>query len=242
MNFFSLIQLTQNKTDFVKMFVLFLLIVLILNKLPELFTNRFIVSMTIAGFVIYIYLSYRGYKTMSDYKTFKYKLKLIEDSSLNSLNNDMKVLNKYSDMSHLKNINKWAFNDSMKNMNQFLKVYQLSQNNNLIPSTLFESAKYRRTKALNELMSIIITIPPAHGIQNKETNDKYIENIMDQQLKDDVEILRKITSKYLVEMAQRLNTRWNAGNPNIFTKPIYLDKVNANSYTDPLFSKHFNIY
>ena len=242
MNFFSLIRLTQNKTDFVKMFVLFLLIILLLNKLPELFTNRFIISVSIAGITIYIYMSYRGNQTMSDYKTFKYKLKLIEDSNLNSLNNDMEILNKYSTMSHLKNINKWAFNDSMKNMNQFLKVYQLSQNNNLIPSTLYESAKYRRTKALNELMSIVIMIPPAHGIKNKETGDKYIENIMDQQLQDDVKILRKITGKYLVEMAQRMNNRWNTGNPNIFTKPIYLDKVNANSYTDPLFSKHFNIY
>ena len=232
MNFFSLLKLTQNKQDYFKYFILFLFLVITINNFPNLFTYRFALSFIISIFIIFIYIKYNANLIMDNFKMFKNKLYTIDNNNLKFLNNDIEILTIYSDIINLKKFNESAFNNSLRNINQFLKLYVFTNNSTNLHKNIYDNAIDRRNKAINELMSIIISMQPS--IENQEDNDNKLQN--------QVNKLRNLTGEYIVKISRKINYYWKTKKPNIYTKPIYIDKIVSNPYSDILFSNKFNIY
>ena len=179
---------------------------------------------------------------MDDYKIFKQRLTEIDAGNLGFLNNDFKILSIYTDLIDLKKINESAFNNSLRNINQFLKLYLYAHNNNKIQSNIYEAALYRRDLAINELMSIIVNSQSIYSIVNDVKGDKIRPKINENILKEQIKKLRDITGKYIVKISEKINYFWNNRKSYIYSKPIYIDKIKSNPYTDKLFSNKFNIY
>ena len=242
MKFLSLLKLTQNKHDYFKYFVIFLFLIVILNNFPNLFSYRFLLTFIISIVLVLAYIKYNSDYIMDDYKIFKQRLTEIDAGNLGFLNNDFKILSIYTDLIDLKKINESAFNNSLRNINQFLKLYLYAHNNNKIQSNIYEAALYRRDLAINELMSIIVNSQSIYSIVNDVKGDKIRPKINENILKEQIKKLRDITGKYIVKISEKINYFWNNRKSYIYSKPIYIDKIKSNPYTDKLFSNKFNIY
>ena len=220
---------------------LFILIVIVIlfKHFDNIFTYRSIISIFVALFCIFIVFKLRSQSILNNFVKYKNNVGLIANNSLTYLLEDIDILNIYVNIIEFRKFNPISFNESLKNMNFFLKSYDEITNTNLSDKFLFENALYRRNISLNYLLSMVINLPiNSILIQSNET--LHLPN--DVILRDAVEKLRNITSKYILDMQNRINNTWKNEDTNIFSTPIYAEDPRPNPYSDRLFSKYIDIF
>ena len=132
------------------------------------------------------------------------------DDNLSYVNNDIKLKRAFIDIRRYEGLNYVAINNALNHMERFLRI----RNNfrNIDNTTQFYSlAKMERQKALVSLKSLLLK----SRVRKREKIIRIIKYIA------------KVSKKYLYELAQINNDRWNTGNITSDISPIYVENLNG---------------
>jgi len=143
---------------------------------------------------------------------------------------------------HFKDFNSKAFNKSLQNINIFLENYDVIQNSNKFPIYIYESAVWRRSEAINQLNSIILSIPKDTAFSDVNLEHIVIDKSYEVKLLKAIKTIRAITLKYLYEMEAKINKQWKENSIYNYSYPIFSGDPAPNPYKDPLFSQNYNLY
>ena len=126
------------------------------------------------------------------------------------INNDIKLKRAFIDIRRYEGLNYVAINKALNHMERFLQI----RNNfiNIDNTTQFYSlARMERKKALISLKSLLLK---SHVRERK----KIIRII---------KYIAKVSKKYLYELAQINNDRWNTGHTTSDISPIYVENLSG---------------
>tara|TARA_B110000208_G_C11655781_1_gene389739 strand:- start:351 stop:707 length:357 start_codon:yes stop_codon:yes gene_type:complete len=118
----------------------------------------------------------------------------------------------------------------------------MSMNLNLRPTDLYVSAKDNSNRALNALKSFVIDInkyPYLDSDRNISDSDFISDN---NNIYNCRELIKSRLSIYLTEMEQKLNSDWDSGDVNIYSKPVYVDDPDGIAQSDILHSDLYDLY
>ena len=126
------------------------------------------------------------------------------------VNKDIKLKRAFIDIRKYEGLNYLAVNKSLKHMNRFLRIK--SKFRTLENSTQFYSlAKMEQTKAIISLEALLF--------KSRIRDRKKIIKI--------IKYIDKVSKKYLHELAQINNNRWNKDDITSNIGPIYVDDLNG---------------
>ena len=132
------------------------------------------------------------------------------DDNLSYINNDIKLKRAFIDIRRYEGLNYVAINNALNHMERFLLI----RNNfrNIDNTTQFYSlAKMERKKALASLKSLLL--------KSRVRERKKIIRI--------IKYIAKVSKKYLYDLAQINNDRWNTGNITSDISPIYVENLSG---------------
>ena len=190
------------------------------NKIPIffviiIFIRKIIDSKLFVGIVLGYILCY-GMDNMNVLSSIINKPNNSNEVTTNSgddlmyINNDIKLKRAFIDIRRYEELNYVAINKALNHMERFLRI----RNNfrNIDNTTQFYSlARMERKKALTSLKSLLL--------KSRVRERKKIIRI--------IKYIAKVSKKYLYELAQINNDRWNKGHITSDISPIYVENLNG---------------
>ena len=92
MELYNLILFTHNKYDYFKYVIIGIIVISLVNNLDKILTYRLIMSLIIAGVVIYVLIKYNSQKVLTDYKFYRRKLKTLNYDNMIWIQSDLEIL------------------------------------------------------------------------------------------------------------------------------------------------------
>ena len=223
------------KKDYFNYFFLTIFIYIFLQK-TLIFSLRSLVPLIVTGLIIYFLIKNKTSKEFSDLDKQNNKLKKIQLYKYPYLDTDLFVVECINKLYSLTYINRLKFNTILECTNRFFKYYKMYQHTNLKPDNLYTSAKDNSKRVLNALKSFVIDIDKYPYLESDRnisktkfiTNNNYIYECGKQ--------LESRFSIYLTEMEKKSNDKWQKGDINIYSTPIYPDDEEGFTESDILHS------
>ena len=229
------------KKDYFNYFFLTIFIYIFLQK-TLIFSLRSLVPLIVTGLIIYFLIKNKTSKEFSDLDKQNNKLKKIQLYKYPYLDTDLFVVECINKLYSLTYINRLKFNTILECTNRFFKYYKMYQHTNLKPDNLYTSAKDNSKRVLNALKSFVIDIDKYPYLESDRnisktkfiTNNNYIYECGKQ--------LESRFSIYLTEMEKKSNDKWQKGDINIYSSPIYPDDEEGFTESDILHSSKYSVY
>ena len=230
-----------NRSDYFYYVFTTLIIFIIVNK-SGLVTIHNILAVLVTMGISYGLIHKKVLNDLSDMHRQNKKLKQVQISKYPYLKNDIHIIECIHKLQGLSYINRLKFNSILENINRFFKYYEMSMNLNLRPTDLYVSAKDNSNRALNALKSFVIDInkyPYLDSDRNISENDFISDN---NNIYNCRELIKSRLSIYLTEMEQKINSDWDSGDVNIYSKPVYVDDPDGIARSDILHSDLYDLY
>ena len=242
MDTFNLLSKILNKNDYFKYFFIVIFLLIFINNSDKLLSYRFIVSLLISSFILFLLLNQKIsiHKKLSLAKNNKYKL--LEKYKLHFLYNDEKIIDIFVNLIDMEKYNPGAFKLAIDNMELFMKKVNTMEETSVKNKSIEEAALHYRKESLNQLMSIILTLPSTNTTVLLNKKREVYSEPNENRLKIYVEKLRELTKKHIIHMINQIDNSWNNDETYNSSSPVYFDTVEPNIFSDYLFSNKFNIY
>ena len=242
MDSFILLSKILNKNDYFKYFFIVIFFIIIVNNSNRLFSYRFITSLAMAIFVLYLLLNFKisNHKKLNLQKNNNFKL--LKKYELQFLYKDQKIVDIFIKLIDMEKYNPEAFQLAIDNMELFMKKVDTMEHISIKSKEIVETALHYRKESLNQLMSIILGLPASNTQILIDTHRETYNEPNENRLKIYVERLRELTKKHIIHMINLLDNSWNNDETYTVSSPIYFDTVEPNTFSDYLFSNKFNIY
>ena len=185
---------------------------------------------------------YKSYKDINGSKTLNDKLKKIQLYKYPYLDADIYIVECINKLYSLTYINRLKFNTILECTNRFFKYYEMYKNRNLKPHNLYISAKDNSKRVLNALKSFVIDIDkyPYLDSDRNISKDKFITD--NNFIYECGKQLERRFSIYLTEMEKKNNDKWEKGDINVYSQPIYPDDEEGFTKSDILHSSKYSVY
>ena len=195
-----------------KYIIIFLLVFILFKQYTDFFSYRLVFALCVAGVVAYIYYNYKEKDLEEKTSLIQDKLSQLPINDPTFISKDIDIIQIYFDLIESRDFNKQSFDASLKHTTNFLTLFF---NEYTFSSQILDNLKDQYKQAINNLMSIIISIP--------SENDYYA--II---LRENIHKLRAIFAKYLSEFIERRNAEINNKSTiNIYDKELHYIGVDA---------------
>jgi hypothetical protein len=230
-----------NKLDYFYYFFIGIgLFIILVNT--NVFNIKNIIPLCITIAIMFFLFKKKLLQDYSKMESHNTKLKKIQINKYPHLKQDIHIIDCIHKLQNLSYLNRLQFNAFLQYTDNFFRYYELLQHHNLKPTDIYDSAKDNSIRALNALQSFAINMnkyPYLETDQNISKTRFISENNNIQHCRD---IFKKRFSLYLTEMEHKINTEWDKGNINMYSRPIYPDDADSANTSDVLYSDIYNIY
>lgn len=233
----------QNST---KTFLFILIIFILVIIINYYFSTKFIHSFIPLIILIYLFYLYFLSIDKDELEKKKYMIKFIDDQKFPMIYKYNEFLSIISEINYLKYFNENAFYKSLYYTNSYLLLYDFVVNHLQSAGAkaeesyiIVENGQYLLSNVLNQLMSIIINIPPYNSyIQNINIPNGFIDNI-----ESKIKKLQDLFINFQLEIQNYVNKLLNSS-VNIHTHFFYdedlIIKPNPTYLLD--YSPNFDLY
>ena len=215
----------QKKESFYLIFLV--LFIYVLTSHTSFSFNHIIVFVpaAIVGYLYYTRTVDRNYTSMHVQNE---KLKKIDVDAFPYLQEDIEVIDLLIQLENLFYINRLQYIEVFKRLNRFYQLYRDSKNESSSrPHELYQMAKENSKMAFNALLSFSIQVD---SVSERRSIERTIGE------------LQKRCQLALNEMESAIQEKWNHGEIDINSQPIYPDEPEPSVMSDIQYSNHYNIY
>lgn len=216
----------QKKETF---YLLFLVILVYLFTSHTSFSSQHIVVFVPAVIIGYLYYTRTVDKNFTSMHVQNEKLKKIDVDAYPYLQEDIEIIDILIQLEGLFYVNRLQYMEVFKRLNRFYQLYTEIKAGGFAhrPTDMYNMAKENSKMAFNALLSFSIQVD---SVEERRMIEKAIQQ------------LQKRCQLALNEMESNLQKRWNEGDINIHSQPIYPDEPESSVLSDVQYSKHYNIY
>lgn len=229
-----------NKKDYFHYFFITIILFIILNKV-QFVTYTNIIPVIITGGIVYYLIHKKIINDFSEMERQNNKLKSVNVDKYKFLRKDVSIIDCIVKLNNLSKVNRTKFHKFLNYTNKFFMYYRMFKAKNLRPSDLYKNAYDNSVRAVNTLLSFAVELNHYGYLEDDRNISVEKTMLVNNNLDNCIEIIRKRFSIFLTEMEKKINNDWLKGDINVFSKPIYPDDINHNIESDILFSDKFNI-
>ena len=218
----------QKKESF---YLLFLVILIYILTSKSSFSFNQIVFLFPAAIVGYIYYTRTVDKNFTSMHIQNEKLKKIDVDAYPYLQEDIEVIDLLIQLEDLFYINRLQYIEVFKRLNRFYQISSdfknTSKDTATRPTDLYQMAKESSKMAFNALLSFAIQVD---SVSERRRIERAVEG------------LQRRCQLALNEMETSIQEKWNHGEINVNSQPIYPDEPEPSVLSDVQYSRHYNIY
>lgn len=200
------------------------------------FNSQFMYSLIISGLIFYIIFQNKTNSINTDVKQINRINRLLNLKNYKFIANDLAIGSIYLDLINFRKLDKYNYLQSMSELDKFLEIYQDLKLGNNDYGQLLDIAQEKKDNTLNYLVSISYSITANLGYNPNKT---IVQNPEQKKLLDNVDNLKTILDKYWFEMLDMARSKYETEEVSTNSRPINYDKNDPKPIKTEYFSNAF---